>query len=56
MTTVQIKQTIGQLEASIDKIEPLLDIEEFKEYCDGIATAITFWKVELKKQNDTNGE
>ena len=51
MTTVQIKQTIGQLEASIDKIEPLISLEEFRDYCDGVATAITFWKVELKKLN-----
>lgn len=49
MTEVQIKQTIGQLQASIDKIEPKLDIEEFREYCDSIAVAITYWQVELKK-------
>jgi len=58
MTVIQIKQTIGQLEASIDKIEPRLSLEEFKEYCDGIHTAITFWKIELKKLNNlnTNGD
>jgi len=51
MTPVQIKQTIGQLEASIDKIEPSLSLEEFKDYCDSISVAITYWKVELKKVN-----
>ena len=52
MSEVQIKQTIGQLEASIDKIEPKLTLEEFRDYCDNIAVAITYWKVELKKLKD----
>jgi len=51
MNKQQILQTIGQLEASIDKIEASLTLEEFREYCDSIATAITYWKIELKKLN-----
>lgn len=52
MNKQQILQIIGQLEASIDKIEPQLDLEDFKEYCDSISVAITYWKIELKKLND----
>ena len=49
MDEIRIKQTIGQLEASIAKIEPYLNDEDFKEYCDSIATATTYWKVILKQ-------
>lgn len=52
MTIVQVKQTIGQLNASIDKIEPELTVEEFKDYCDSVATLITYWKIQLKKLNE----
>jgi len=44
----KIKQTIGQLDASIDKAEEYLNNEEFREYCDSIATAITHWRCILK--------
>jgi hypothetical protein len=49
MTKVQIKQTIGQLEASIDKIEPLVNQEDFAVYCDAIQTAIVAWRCKLKE-------
>jgi len=49
MTEVQIKQTIGQLETSINKVESFANEEEFKEYCDNIQTCITHWKIILKK-------
>lgn len=52
MNSTQIKQVIGQLQSSIDKIESKLTIEEFREYCDSIAVAITYWQVELKKLKD----
>lgn len=52
MNKQQILQIIGQLEASINKIEASLDLEDFKEYCDGISIPITYWKIELKKLND----
>ena len=49
MTIIQVKQTIGQLNASITKIEPELTVEEFRDYCDATATLITYWKILLKK-------
>ena len=49
MTETQIKQVIGQLEASIDKAEPYTTKEEFEEYCDNIQSCITRWKVILKQ-------
>jgi hypothetical protein len=49
MTEIQIKQTIGQLEASINKVEKFTNEEEFKEYCDNIQTCITYWRTILKK-------
>lgn len=52
LTVIQIKQTIGQLEASINKIEDRISLEEFKDYCDGIRISITYWQVELKKLKD----
>ena len=52
MTIVQVKQTIGQLNASIAKIEPELTVEEFRDYCDSVATLITYWKIVLKKLNE----
>ena len=54
MDKQQILQIIGQLEASIDKIDEYLDLEDFKEYCDSISVAITYWRVELKKLNDAS--
>lgn len=45
----KIKQIIGHLNAGIDKIEPELTVEEFKDYCDSAATLITYWKIQLKK-------
>lgn len=44
----QIKQTIGQIEKSIDTIEPELSDEEFKEYCDSAYKLISFWKQQIK--------
>lgn len=53
MTQEQILQIIGQLEASITKIEPLLPLEDFQEYCDSVYSAITHWRVLLKIERDT---
>lgn len=44
----QIKQAIGQIEKSIDTIEPELSDEEFKEYCDSAYKLISFWKQQIK--------
>lgn len=54
MTEQQILQVIGQLEASIDKIEAFLDNEEFKDYCDSVYNGITYWKVILKQIKNEN--
>lgn len=53
LTVVQIQQTIGQLEASINKIEAYLDNEEYKAYCDDISSCITSWKVILKQTKES---
>jgi hypothetical protein len=45
----QIQQIIGQLESSISKIEPYLDDESFKDYCDSTYSAIAEWRAVLKK-------
>ena len=52
MTIEQINQIIGQLEVSINKIEPFLDLETFAEYCDSTYTAISHWKILQKKIKD----
>jgi hypothetical protein len=52
MTNTQIKQVIGQQEASIDKVEDFLTDEEFKEYCDAIAVTVTYWRLILKKKKE----
>lgn len=52
-TEVQIKQIIGQQEASIEKIEEVLDEEDFREYCDAIATTVTLWKCVLKQVRES---
>lgn len=49
MNEQQIKQIIGQIEASMDKIESNIEEEEYKDYCDSAYTLITYWKIELKK-------
>ena len=49
MTETQIKQVIGQQEASINKVEPYLTPEEFADYCDNIYTCIAYFrKIEQK--------
>jgi hypothetical protein len=49
LSETQIRQIIGNLEASIEKIEPMLDFEEFQNYCDDVASAVTQWRILLKK-------
>ena len=48
LSEVQIQQTIGQLEASINKVEPYLSVEDFKDYCDSTYTSISYWRVILR--------
>lgn len=53
MTETQILQVIGQLEASINKIEPYLDKEAFAEYCDSVYSVISTWRVVLKELRES---
>ncbi len=56
MTEIQILQVIGQLEASVNKIEPYLNPEEFKEYCDSTYSSISTWRSVLKEVKETNSD
>ena len=52
MTKEIINQQIGQIETSIEKIEPHLNRVEFAEYCDSAYTMIAYWKRQIKLCND----
>ena len=52
MTKEIINQQIGQIETSIEKIEPHLSQEEFADYCDSAYTIIAYWKKQIKLCND----
>ena len=54
LTETQVLQVIGQLEASIEKAEGYLDDEQFQDYCDSVYTAITHWRVVLRKIKQKN--
>ena len=43
-----IQQSRGQLLASIEKVEKYLPLEDFKDYCDAIYTAVAYQDVILK--------
>lgn len=43
-----IQQSRGQLLASIEKVEKYLPLEDFKDYCDAIYTAVAYQDVVLK--------
>ena len=45
---VKIQQSKGQLLASIEKVEKYLPLEDFKDYCDSIYTAVAYQDVILK--------
>jgi len=49
LTEAQVLQIIGQLEASINKVEPYLSTEDFRDYCDSTYSSIAMWRVVLKK-------
>ena len=44
----KFQQSKGQLLASIEKIEKYLPLEDFKDYCDSIYTAVAYQDVVLK--------
>lgn len=52
MTNEIINQQIGQIESSIEKIEPHLSPDEFAEYCDSAYTMIAYWKKQIKLCGD----
>ena len=39
---VKVQQSKGQLLASIEKVEKYLPLEDFKDYCDAIYTAVAY--------------
>ena len=45
---VKFQQSKGQLLASIEKIEDYLSLEDFKDYCDAIYTAVAHQDIILK--------
>ena len=45
---VKVQQSKGQLLASIEKVEKYLPLEDFKDYCDTIYTAVAYQDVILK--------
>ena len=45
---VKFQQSKGQLLASIEKIEDYLPLEDFKDYCDAIYTAVAHQDIILK--------
>ena len=44
----KFQQSKGQLLASIEKVEKYLPLEDFKDYCDSIYTAVAYQDVVLK--------
>ena len=56
----KFQQSKGQLLASIEKVEKYLPLEDFKDYCDSIYTAVAYQDVVLKaikspdKEDDTS--
>ena len=57
---IKFQQSKGQLLASIEKVEKYLPLEDFKDYCDAIYTAVAYQDVILKaikspdKEDDTS--
>ena len=51
MTKEIINQQIGQIEDSIEKIEPYLNKEQFQEYCDSAHTMMVYWAKQAKLCN-----
>ena len=45
---IKFQQSKGQLLASIEKIENYLPLEDFKDYCDAIYTAVAYQDKILK--------
>ena len=45
---IKFQQSKGQLLASIEKIEDYLPLEDFKDYCDTIYTAVAYQDKILK--------
>ena len=45
---IKFQQSKGQLLASIEKVEKYLPLEDFKDYCDSIYTAVAYQDLILK--------
>ena len=53
---IKFQQSKGQLLASIEKVEKYLPLEDFKDYCDAIYTAVAYQDVILKAIKFPNKE
>ena len=51
---IKFQQSKGQLLASIEKIENYLPLEDFKDYCDAIYTAVAYQDTILKLLKSPN--
>lgn len=52
----QIRNTIGQLEASVDKAEKVMDDETFELYTADIYSCIAKWRAVIKTVKERSGE
>ena len=53
---IKFQQSKGQLLASIEKVEKYLPLEDFKDYCDAIYTAVAYQDVILKSIKSSDKE
>ena len=53
---IKFQQSKGQLLASIEKVEKYLPLEDFKDYCDAIYTAVAYQDVILKANKSCGSE
>ena len=53
---IKFQQSKGQLLASIEKVEKYLPLEDFKDYCDAIYTAVAYQDVISKAIKSTDKE
>ena len=49
LTEQQLKQRIGQLEASCDEMEEALNEREFQDYCDHVYSCISYYRQSIRK-------
>jgi hypothetical protein len=52
MNKDKILNIIGQIEKSINEVEPILTQDEFEDYCDNAYTLISYWRKVIKLYSD----